>query len=116
MNKELRKAISYRSHLRNVANKTNDPNYILKYKTQRNYVKKLNNNIQVNYYKHLDPKKLEMSNTFFANFKPLFSSKYTPSEKMLLIENGNIISDDEIISNIVNEHFTTITNELDIEK
>ena len=43
INKTLRKAIMKRSQLKNEANKTKDPKDILKYKKQRNYVVKLNN-------------------------------------------------------------------------
>ena len=43
INKTLRKAIMRRSQLKNKTNKTKDPKDILKYKKQRNYVVKLNN-------------------------------------------------------------------------
>ena len=43
INKTLRKAIMKRSQLKNKANKTKDPKDISKYKKQRNYAVKLNN-------------------------------------------------------------------------
>lgn len=116
MTKELRKAISSRSRLKNVANKTSDPNDIRKYKIQRNLVKNLNNKIKTEYYKNLNPKKLEMGKKFFTTFKPFFSSKYSPVERLLLIENDNIISSDATIANIMNEYFANITSNLNIMK
>ena len=43
INKTPRQAIMKRSQLENKANKTKDPKYILKYKKQRKYEVKLNN-------------------------------------------------------------------------
>ena len=51
MNKTLKKAISNRSRLRNIANKTGNEIDILRYKTQRNYVTSLNRKTQKNYFK-----------------------------------------------------------------
>ena len=56
MTKDLNKAISTRSRLRNVSKKTQEPSDILKYKKQRNFVKNLNLKTKRNYYKSLDPK------------------------------------------------------------
>ena len=81
MNKDLRKAISTRSRLFNISNKSNDPSDVQKYKKQRNFVKKLNFLTQRNYYKTLNPKKLIMNKKFWKTFKPFFSDKSVSGEK-----------------------------------
>ena len=53
--KTLRKAIMKRSQLKNKANKTKDPKDILKYKKQRNYVVKLNNQSKQEHSDSLNP-------------------------------------------------------------
>ena len=55
INKTLSKAIIKRSQLKNKANKTKDPRDILKYKKQRNYVVKLNNQSKQGYFDSLNP-------------------------------------------------------------
>ena len=114
VNKELKKAISTRSRLRNIANKTGNDIDVGKYKKHRNYVKRLNSQIKKQYFENLNPKKLEMNKKFWQNFKPYFSSKYTPQEKLLLVENNEIISDDITISDTMIDHFSNITKKLNI--
>ena len=72
LTKDLRKAIATRSRLFNISNKTKDPVDILKYKKQRNFVKKLNLITKINYYKNLDPKKLVMNKIFWKTLSPSF--------------------------------------------
>ena len=55
INKTLRKAITKRSELENKSNKTKDPEDILKYKKQRNYVVKLNNQSKQDHFDSLNP-------------------------------------------------------------
>ena len=116
VNKELKKAISTRSRLRNIANKTGNNDDIGKYKKQRNYVKGLNAKTKKEYFASLNPKQLEINKKFWQKFKPYFSSKYTSVEKLILVENRSIISDDIQLSNILIDHFSNITNNLDIMK
>ncbi len=113
--KELKKQISIRSKLRRVANETGDEEDIAKYKRQRNFVKFINNKAKRDYFKNLNPKKLDMNKKFFTTFKPFFSSKYTPDERILLIEDNEIISEERTISEIMNEYFTNITENLNIK-
>ena len=114
VNKQLRKEISIRAHLKNIANKTGDISDLLKYKKQRNYVSGLNGRLKKKYLKNLDLKQIETNRSFWKIFKPMFSTKYSPAEKITLIENDNIITDDETLVEIFNEYFSNITNSLDI--
>ena len=90
--------------------------YILEYKKQRNIVAKLNKTTKRNYYNNLDPKKLDMNKQFWKTFSPFFSSKLLHSEKIILIENNDIITDDKPISEILNYHFVNISKSLEIKK
>ena len=114
VNKELRKAIATRSRLRNKANKTGEDIDIHKYKKQRNYVKRLSEKTKKAYFKNLNPKKLEMNKKFWQTFKPIFSSKYSPAEKLILVENNAIISDEITLATTMNNYFSTITQKLNI--
>ena len=116
IDKNLKKAISVRSRLRNIANKTGRSEDIDKYKKQRNYVKGLNTKTKKQYFENLNPKQLEMNKKCWQNFKPYFSSKYTPMEKLILVENDSIISDEITLANLMIDHFSNITNKLNIIK
>ena len=72
INKTPRKAIMKRSQLKNKANNTKDHKDILKYKKQRNYVAKLNNQS-----KHFDSLNCFLdSKPFWETCKPYFSNKH----------------------------------------
>ncbi len=108
--------MSIRAKLKRLANTTGTEEDIVKYKRQRNFVSLINNKAKKYYFRTLDPKKLEMNRNFFTTFKPFFSTKYSPAERILLIENNEIISDNSNISEIMNEYFTNITNTMDIKQ
>ena len=57
--------------LKNKVNKTKDPEDILKYNKQRNYVVKLNN--QSKHFDSLSP--FQDSRSFWKSYKPYFSNK-----------------------------------------
>ena len=114
VNKLLKKAISTRSRFKNIANKTGNIGDIEKYKKHRNYVKRLNAKTKKYYFENLNPKKLEMNKTFWQTFKPYFSSKYTPVEKLILVENNSIISDDITLADTMNDYFSNVTKKLNI--
>ena len=113
-NQILRKAISVRSKLKNIANKTGLDSDLEKYKKQRNYVVSLNRKTQKAFFKDLNPNNIQTSKSFFQTFKPYFSKKYTYSEKLLLIENNKIISDDKDIATHFNNYFANFTGSLGI--
>ena len=69
--KYLRKAISTRSRLKNIAVSTNDPVDIQRYKKQRNFVKNLSFKTKRDYCKALDPRKIKFGKQFWKTFKPL---------------------------------------------
>ena len=81
INKTLRKAIMKRSQLKNKANKTKDPKDILKYKKQRNYVVKLNNQSKQEHFDSLSP--FLDSKPFWKSCKPYFSNKHSFGDSFL---------------------------------
>ena len=57
----------------------------------------------------------QTSSCFWEICKPLFSAKANVTkERLQLIENGDVISDDCQVSKIFNEYFNKITDGLDI--
>ena len=116
MNKFLRKAIAIRSRLKNKANKSGLDTDIENYKRQRNFVVALNRKAQKSYFSKLNPSSIQTSKSFFQTFKPYFSNKYTCAEKLLLLENGGIVSNDKTIAECFNDYFVNITHDLDIKE
>ena len=114
MNKEIRKAIFTRSRLKNKANKKCTITDYTNFKKQRNFIVNLNRRIQKNYYRNLDPNNIKTSKSFYQTFKPFFSSKYSPMEKLILVEKDTIISDDQSCAEIINSYLSHITDSLNI--
>ena len=115
MSQNLRKAIMKRSHLKNIANKTKSQNDFMQYKKQRNYVVKLNKQEKKIFFHSVDPKGLKPK-TFWQACKPLFTSN-TPmgTERLLLVQDNEIISNDFDIATIFNNYFNNITSKLAIK-
>ena len=109
MTKDLNQAIATRSRLLNIAKKSHDPIDIKRYKKQRNFVKNLNLKTKRNYFKSLDLKKCSTSKNFWKSFKPMFSQKYAPAKKFMLVEGDEIIRDDKMLAEIMNNYFSNIT-------
>ena len=43
--------------------------------------------------------------------KPFFSNKGLNTNKLMLIENNNLISEESVLANTINQYFTNITTE-----
>ena len=76
----------------------------------------MNDKTRKDYFKTLDPRKIDMNKKFWKTFKSFFSTKDTPSEKMILVENGEVLSDDIDIAECMNDYFINITETLNIRK
>ena len=113
INKTLRKAIKKCSQLKNKANKTKDPKDILKYKKQRNYVVKLNNQSKQEHFDSLNP--FLDSKPFWKSWKPYFSNKHSCSEsKIALKESGEILTENMKIAKTLNSYFKTVTDSFEL--
>ena len=49
---------------------------------------------------------------FWRAVKPVFSNGDRMGDKIILIENGEVVSDDKIIAECLNTHFVNITDSL----
>ena len=112
LTKSVRKAIMKRTHLKNLANKTKSPEDIANYRKQRNLVVNLNRKAKKSFYKSINT--LSKSKNFWSACKPLFSNKINAmSERILLVDNDKVISDDRDIATTFNNYFNTIADCLD---
>ncbi len=57
-----------------------------------------------------------MNKKFWKTFKPLFSEKSISAERVLLVENSNILNDERHIAEIFNNYFGNITKNLSIKR
>ena len=111
--KDLRKAIMLRTRLKNIAAKTKLPEDMANYRKQRNLVVNLNRKSRSSFYHSITTQ--SQSKNFWKECKPLFSNKInTMAERILLVENERIVSDDRDVATTFNEYFNRITETLDI--
>ena len=109
MNGKLRKAINVKAMLRRKFNKYKNQSYWDKYRKQRNYVTKLKRESMLIYFKE------RCTNTtnakeFWNTISPFMTDKNCVSNNNIpLLENGEIVSDQERVTNIFNDYFINIT-------
>ena len=104
-----------RTRLKNKAWKSKKLIDFEKYKAQRNKCVKLNKLAKKQYYLNLDTKTIVNAKKFWTTFKPLLSHKFNPGgEKIILVENDNIISDEGELSSLYNNFFINITQSLEL--
>ena len=115
MNKNLSKAIMSRSKLRNKYNKNPTNENLDAYKTQRNLCVKLSRKSKKDYYNNLETNKITDNKTFWNSVKPLFSDKQKIRQKIILIEDDNIISNEKEVAEKMNNFFLNAVANLDIE-
>ena len=115
MNKDLRKAMRKRATLKKVANNSKREEDVRKYKDQRNLVVKLNIQAKRQHFMSLQSKTIDNDKKFWKTVKPLFTNKNPMSEKITLIEDGRILSNDVEVAECFNEYFCNITDSLDID-
>ena len=116
MNKTLSKAIMTRSRLRNKFLKDPSSSNRANYNKQRNFCVKLLRNTKRNYYNNLDLKLITDNKMFWKTIKPLFSDKTKACQKMTLVENESIVSDDDAIAETMNTFFSDVIAKLEIKE
>ena len=114
VSKELKKAIMARTRLKNKSDQTPTEEDFCKYKQQRNLVVRLNRVAKRKFFSQLDPKEVGKETNFWKTFKPLFTDKTSGQNKIVLVENENIVNDDKLICEIFNSYFVNITDTLPI--
>ena len=92
MTKQLRKAIMHSSRSKNVFNKNRTPKTWDSYKKQRNFCVKLFRKTKKEYFENINIKDINYNKKFWKTIKPYFSNKGLNINKLMLIENNNLIS------------------------
>ena len=109
--KELRKAIMIRSRLKNRANKTKSASDMALYRRQRNFVVALNKKTKRSFFANAQCSQ----KGFWKAVSPYFGKKGDNSkERILLVENNKIVSDEGQLATIFNVYFNSITDSLEI--
>ena len=114
MVKDLHKAIMKRSKLRNKFLKSRNLSDRKNYTSQRNLCKKLLKSTKRTYFNNLDIRKVTDNRTFWKTVVPLFSNKFSKSEKINLTEGNKTTSNDDEICRVFNNFFSKTVDELKI--
>ena len=114
MNKEVRKIIMARSRGKNKYNKNRTPENWEEYRLLRNKCVQAVKETKKNYFKNLDINFTSDCKNFWKTIKPAFTDKGKTHNKIILVEEGEIISESKQITEIMNEYFINITKTLDI--
>ena len=104
-----------RSILKKAANNSKREEDVRKCKEQRNLVVKLNIQAKRQYFMSIQSKTIDNDKKFWKTVKPLFSNKNPMSEKITLVEDGRILSNDVEVAECFNEYVCNITDSLDFD-
>ena len=114
MNTALRKAIMRRTQLQNRFYKSRTLDDSKAFKKQRNYTSRLYKIQRKKFYNNIDLNKFTDNKTFWKNVNPLFSEKNKSQNKITLVENDKIITDDTELAQTFNDFFKNAVNNLNI--
>ena len=113
-NKELSSAHKKRTYLKNRFLKKRSLHNKYLYNRQRNFCVSLLKKIKKEYYANLNPKDLADNKQFWRTVKPLLSDKSKSSEKIILVENNEIINEDKDNAELLNSFFSSAVKDLKI--
>ena len=82
------------------------------YKNQRNFCVKLLRQTKEKYFSDINVKSISDNKKFWKIIKPFFSHKGLNTNKIMLVENNEIVREEEIMADIINNYFTNITTHL----
>ena len=116
MTRALCKAIMLRSRLRNKHNKSRTAENWNNFRKQRNRCVKLFRQAKKDYYSKLDINLVTDNRKFWKTVKPVLSDKCQSNNKIVLVEDDEIISDDIEVAEILNRYFVTVTESLGIKE
>ena len=69
---------------------------------------------QKNYFENVNVEDINDNKKFWKMVKPFFSNKGL--NKLMLIEDNNLISEESGLANTMNQYFTSITKQLNLKK
>ena len=116
MNRTLSKAFMHRAKLRNRSNKFPTLENIEAFKRYRNFCVSLLRKEKKKFYNNLDISIMFDNKKFWKYIKPLFTGKSKSKSSITLIEGDEVITDNQKVSEILNNHFIDAVQNLDIEK
>ena len=109
MNKKLRKAIYTRSRLKNRYNKNPTNENKILYKKQRNKCVNLRKKAIKIYFNNITKSGIIENKKFWQTIKPFITNKSGLSNNnIMLVEKDSLITKDEEIANILNDHYINI--------
>ena len=114
MTKQLRKLIMHRSRCKNAYFKNKTVENWENYRKLRNDCVKLTKKVKKEYFENLNVNSVNDNKTFWKNVKPNFSEKNKNTEKIVLVENDEIIMDNKMNAEIMNDYFVNITQKMGI--
>ncbi len=114
MTKIVRKAIMRRSALENKLYKDKSPEMGRAFKKHRNYTKKLIKKEKKKYFSSLNMNNYTDNKKFWKTVKPLFSSCGVASQKITLVEDDRLITEDEEVAETFNNFFIKSIESLDL--
>ena len=114
INKDLSKAIMDRTRFRNKFLKNRNDENRKKYSKQRNYCVSLLRKTKKQYYGDLNEKNLLDNKKFWKMVKPFFSDKCPLNEKIIIVENNEIIRNDKEVAEVLNTFLSNIVSNLNI--
>ena len=114
MTKSLRKMMMNRSRCKNAFYKNKTAQNWEKYRKLRNDVVKLTKKVKREYFENLNLNSITDNKNVWKSVKPNFTNKNRKNDKIILVENGEIISKNKKTAEIMNNYFVNITKELNI--
>ena len=93
------------------------PESLKKYKKQKNYCSRLSKKESKMFFSNLDLSKICDNKTFWKTIEPFFSEKRRITNKLTLVdEDETVISDDQLMSEELNQFFKNVTKALNIRE
>jgi predicted transport protein len=114
--KDMRKAIMLRSQLKNKLYTYNTPEYLAAYKHQKNYCNRLYKKEKKKFYSNLDLRNITDNRKFWKTVQPFFGNKGGSREKIVLVENEQVINNDQEVAQTFNDYFDGVVKSLGISE
>ena len=116
MTKALRKAIMRRSTLKNKYLKDKSDESLKAFKKQKNYTKRLAKRERTKYFANLDLNNYTDNIKFWNTVKPMFSNSGKATNKITLVEKGEVVTDDQVLAETFNSFFIDAVQSLSIQE
>ena len=116
MAKQLRKAIMLRYRLKDVFNKNRTPKTWDSCKKTAQFLCKPFKKNKKEHFENINVKDINDNKKFWKTIKPFFSNKGLNTNKLMLIEDNNLISEESVLAYRMNQYFTNLTKQLNIKK